>query len=228
MSVNDAIRSNSLVLGIFALITAALLAGTQQGTKERIAASERAVAQRALLEVVPKERHNNDMLNDLVDIPRRFLATLGVDEGAQINVARLNGKPVAYIVPAIAPDGYNGDIKMIIGINTDGSIAGVRITTHNETPGLGDKVETNKADWVYSFDGKSLRQPAIEGWAVKKDGGEFDQFTGATITPRAVVNQVLATLRYFNEDQLRLTRAAEASFVEAQVQQQTQAEQANQ
>ena len=203
------IRFNSLILGVCALITAALLAGTHLGTKERIAQEQRRVAQKALLEIIPAERHSNDMLMDTVAIPPRFLSTLGIDDG-EIHIARNQGQAIAVIVPATAPDGYNGDISMIVGINLkDSSIAGVRIIQHSETPGLGDKVDTNKSDWVLAFNGKSLANPSLAQWKVKKDGGQFDQFTGATITPRAVVQQIARVLQYFKEDRQRLLKATE-------------------
>lgn len=191
------ISKNSLLLGLFALVTAAILAGTQAGTEDRIAAAEREAAQKALLEIVPLERHNNDLLVDTLAIESQYWAALGLKNGGDIHIARDNGEAVAAIIPAVAPDGYSGDIKLIIGINADGSLAGVRALTHTETPGLGDKVDLKKSDWILGFDGKSLINPETKKWAVKKDGGEFDQFTGATITPRAVVNQVKRTLDFF-------------------------------
>ncbi len=191
------ISKNSLLLGLFALVTAAILAGTQAGTADRIAAAEREAAQKALLEIVPLDRHNNDLLVDTQMIAPQYWDALGLKSGGKIHIARDNGEAVAAIIPAVAPDGYSGDIKLIIGINADGSLAGVRALTHNETPGLGDKVELKKSDWILGFDHKSLTNPVLSGWAVKKDGGEFDQFTGATITPRAVVNQVKRTLEFF-------------------------------
>ena len=205
------IRFNSWVLGLFALITASLLALTNLGTKDRIEAAKREVAKRALLEIVPLERHNNDLLVDTIDIPAAYWPTLGI-EGGHINIARNGNDLVAVILPAVAPDGYSGDIQMIIGINVDGTIAGVRVISHNETPGLGDKVDLNKDDWILSFNGKSLENPKPEGWKVKKDKGTFDQFTGATITPRAVVQQVLKALQYFKEDKSRLLKAAATSI----------------
>ncbi|MGV6806742.1 MAG: electron transport complex subunit RsxG [bacterium] len=206
---DDAIRRNGVMLGVFGLVTAALLAGTNFATQDKIALEERKVAQRALLELVPDERHDNDLLEETLPIPDQYHIRLGIASDAAINVARMNGKPVAFIIPGVAPDGYNGKIKLIVGVNVDGTLAGVRVISHNETPGLGDKVEIRKSDWIFSFDGRSLSNPDVDGWAVKKDGGEFDQFTGATITPRAVVNQVLAVLRYFDEDRDRLLKATE-------------------
>ena len=198
------ISKNSLLLGAFALVTAGILAGTQQGTKDRIAEEERKAAQKALLEIVPLERHTNDILMDTVSIAEEHWQGLGLKAGGEINIARDQDQPVAIIVPAVAPDGYSGDIRMIIGINVDGSLAGVRVLAHNETPGLGDKVDLKKSDWILSFNGKSLTNPTSEGWQVKKDGGEFDQFTGATITPRAVVKQVKRSLDFFQQAKAQL------------------------
>lgn len=198
---------NSVVLGVFALVTAAMLAGTYLGTKDRIAAAQREVAKRALLEIIPLDRHNNDLLLDTVPVPANFWHTLGI-EGGEVNIAREGDEPVAIIVPSVAPDGYNGDIQLIIGINVDGTLAGVRVLSHHETPGLGDKVDLKKSDWILGFNGKSLRNPDPTLWKVKKDKGDFDQFTGATITPRAVVKQVYNTLKYYNEDRERLLKAA--------------------
>ncbi len=188
------IGKNSLLLGAFALVTAGVLAGTYQLTREQIASSERAAAQQALLEIIPKERHDNDLLADTLPVPEDSRDQLGLDAPADIHLARQDGEVAAIIVPAVAPDGYSGDIRMIVGINRDGTVAGMRVLTHRETPGLGDKVELKKSDWVLGFNGKSLGNPEPEQWQVKKDGGHFDQFTGATITPRAVVNQVRKVL----------------------------------
>lgn len=188
---------NSLLLGLFALATAAILAGTQAGTETRIAAAEREAAQKALLEIIPLERHNNDLLMDTRPIDPKYWPMLGLKQGGEINIARQDGQPIAAIIPAVAPDGYSGDIKLIIGINADGTLAGVRTLAHAETPGLGDKIELKKARWMLEFDGKSLTDPTLDGWEVKKDGGVFDQFTGATITPRAVVHQVRRALQFF-------------------------------
>jgi len=201
MLLGKSISTNSLLLGAFALVTAGILAGTKAGTEDRIAAAERMAAQKALLEIVPLERHNNDLLLDTVSIKEKHWAELGLKHGGDIHIAREDGKAIAAIIPAVAPDGYSGDIKLIIGVNADGSIAGVRSLAHSETPGLGDKVDLKKSDWILGFNDHSLSNPKPEGWAVKKDGGEFDQFTGATITPRAVVNQVKRTLEFFEQVQ---------------------------
>ena len=210
MSMASLVRSisfNSLLLGLFALITATLLSVTYLRTEEPIAEAKREVAKRALLEIVPLDRHTNNLLVDTVAIPAEFWPMLGVEEGLA-NIARQGDEPVAVILPSVAGDGYSGDIQMIIGINMDGTVAGVRVISHRETPGLGDKVDLNKSNWILGFNGKSLRNPTPDKWKVKKDGGNFDQFTGATITPRAVVNQVRKSLQYFKENREQLLKAA--------------------
>ena len=170
---------NSIVLALFALVTSLILATTNELTYERIEQSEREAAQRALLEIIPLERHDNDMLMDVQPVPEQYWATLGLKKGGNIHIARDQGQPVAAIIPAVTPDGYSGAISMIIGINFNGSIAGVRVVEHRETPGLGDKVDLKKSDWILSFNGKSLVNPQASGWKVKKEGGDYDQFTGS-------------------------------------------------
>jgi electron transport complex protein RnfG len=198
---------NSLLLALFALITALILASTDRVTEVRIAESERLAAQKALFEIVPLALHNNDLLVDLQPIPEQYWLALGLDNGGDVHIARLDDQPVAAIVPSITTDGYSGDIAMIVGINFDGTVAGVRVVDHKETPGLGDKVELRKSDWILSFNGKSLNNPEISKWNVKKDRGDFDQFTGATITPKAVIHQIAKTLEYFEKDRERLLSA---------------------
>lgn len=199
------ISKNSFILAAFALVTAGTLALTNLGTQERIAKAERAAQQRALYEIVPLSEHDNDLLTDTLEVPEAARAALGLANGERhIHRARQAGTITALIVPATAPDGYSGNIDMIVGVKRDGSVAGVRITLHKETPGLGDKIELKKHQWILSFNGKSLQVPVLEEWKVRKDGGVFDQFAGATITPRAVVGQVRRVLEFVaaNQDAL--------------------------
>ena len=203
---------NSLLLALFALITALILASTDRLTEDRIAESERLAAQKALFEIVPVERHSNDLLLDVQPIPEQYWKTLGLESGGDIHIARLNGQPVAAIIPSITPEGYSGDIAMIVGVNFDGSVAGVRVVEHKETPGLGDKVDLRKSDWILSFNGKSLTNPQAKAWNVKKEKGAFDQFTGATITPRAVIHQIAKTLEYFSQDKERLLNELNSAY----------------
>jgi Na+-translocating ferredoxin:NAD+ oxidoreductase subunit G len=194
--IGKSISKNSVLLGTFALVTTALLAFTAEFTKERIAKSEREAQQKALFEIVPRSRHENDLLSETIKIPEDAWTGLGLKSGGEIHVARHADETIAVIIPAVAPDGYSGAIRMIVGINADGTIAGIRILDHHETPGLGDSIDLKKSRWILGFDGKSLSLPTPAHWKVKKDGGNFDQFAGATITPRAVVNQVRRVLEF--------------------------------
>lgn len=203
------ISRNALLLGLFAAATAGLIALTFQGTHERIEMSQRQAAQRALLEIVPPERHNNDLLNSTVTLTPEQQRALGVGPQATVHIARQDGQPVALIIPVVAPDGYSGDIRMIVGVNMDGSVAGVRVLQHRETPGLGDKLDLNISNWILTFNGRTLGNPPASQWAVRRDGGVFDQFTGATITPRAVVRQVRNVLELFEQEHKALLQAAQ-------------------
>ena len=191
-----AARNGGMLAG-FALAATAGIAGTFALTQARIAEQELRARSRALLEIVPPSRHDNRPLEDTVTLAAPQQLSLDRSEPAHAAfIARRGADAVAAILPAVAPDGYTGDIHLLVGVNRDGSVAGVRVTHHRETPGLGDKVELRKSDWVLSFNGASLGSPKPARWAVKKDGGDFDQFTGATITPRAVVAAVKRALEY--------------------------------
>lgn len=206
--IRQAITKNALFLGLFAMLTTALIAATHIGTKDRIAEQIRIAREKALLEIVPRSRHDNQMLDTTLVIDDSKYLNLA--EAQQAFAAMVQGQAVALIVPVVAPDGYSGKIDLLVGINTDGSLAGVRIVQHAETPGLGDKVELKKSDWVLSFNDLSIGNPEPEGWAVKKDGGQFDQFTGATITPRAVVRAVYNALLYYQQHQQALLTEIES------------------
>ena len=117
---------------------------------------------------------------------------------------RINGDVIGVILPTTARDGYSGDIRALVGVRQDGTVAGVRVGAHRETPGLGDKVDIRKSDWVTDFNSRSLADPALPGWNVKKDGGVFDQFTGATVTPRAVILATRRALEYANLHKAKL------------------------
>lgn len=186
---------NGLILGMFAIATVGLIALTQQGTAERIASEQRRVQMSALNEILPHDQHDNDLLEDSFMVADRTYLNLPAPSEAWRGLQ--DGKVVAVILPVVAPDGYSGRIDLLVGIRANGEVAGVRVTRHRETPGLGDKVETAKSPWILSFNGTSLQVPLPAEWAVRKDGGSFDQFTGATITPRAVVQAVYRSLEYF-------------------------------
>ncbi|MEP5569947.1 MAG: electron transport complex subunit RsxG [Halioglobus sp.] len=193
--IGQSITRNSILLGMFAIATGTLLAGSYLLTKDRIAEEARKAEEKALLQIVPRERHDNSMLDDTLPVGPQ-ITELGLRDDKRIYLAKKGSNVVAAIIPATARDGYSGDIDLIVGVNADGSVAGVRALSHKETPGLGDKVDLAKSDWILSFDGKSLSDPAPSGWAVKKDKGDFDSFTGATITPRSVVAATRRVLEY--------------------------------
>lgn len=205
--IREVITRNSVLLGIFAAVTTAGIASTYLGTKEAITEQKRQAEQAALVEIIPLSRHNNAMLDTTIKVSdTEYLA---LEDEKKIFVAKQDNKVVGFIIPAIAPEGYTTKIELIVGINVDSSIAGVRVLSHKETPGLGDKVDLNKSDWVLGFNGKSLTNPTPDKWKVKKDKGEFDQFTGATVTPRAVTKAVFQTLNYFDQNKARLLKQAE-------------------
>ncbi|WP_339412219.1 electron transport complex subunit RsxG [Pseudomonas sp. EA_35y_Pfl2_R5] len=195
---------NALVLGLFAIATVGLVAVLQQATAERIANAEREAQVRALSEILPQGSYDNHLLDNSIQLHDPLL---GSKSPQTAYIALKDGQPSAVILRATAPDGYSGAIHLLIGIHADGRLAGVRALSHRETPGLGDKIELAKSAWIRSFDGKSLRNPSEDGWAVKKDRGEFDQFAGATITPRAVVKAVHKALQYFDAHQEQLFAA---------------------
>lgn len=204
--ISRSMLKNSLVLGLFAILTVGLVAITQQGTATRIAEAEREAKNRALSELLPAGSYDNH-LQDAMRLVQDPLLDNKVASPAYL--ATLDGKPTAVILQVTAADGYSGSILLLVGIQADGKLAGVRVIRHKETPGLGDKIELVKSPWVLSFAGKSLQNLAPEGWAVKKDGGEFDQFAGATITPRAVVKAVHQSLQYFDAHQAELLMPVE-------------------
>ena len=188
-----------VLLGLFAIIGTTILAITHEQTKERIAENERNVLLRNLHAVISPDTHDNELFSDTIEVTDAKL--LGSKKPITVYRARLNKTPVAAVFAAVAPDGYNGDIKLLIAIKMDGSLLGVRVVGHRETPGLGDYIEVARSDWITKFTGLSLNNPAKKSWHVKRDGGEFDQFTGATITPRAVVRAVYNSLVYFEQHQ---------------------------
>jgi electron transport complex protein RnfG len=201
------ILRNSVILGLFAVATVGMIAVTQQTTAERISEAQRRVQLSALNEIVPHDQHDNDLLTDSFSVQDRQYLSLSAPANAYR--ARQGERVSAVILPVVAPDGYSGRIDLLVGIRADGCIAGVRSVSHRETPGLGDKIDAGKSQWILSFNGKSLSMPIPEQWAVKKDGGQFDQFTGATITPRAVVKAVYQALTYFDQHRAALLQLDE-------------------
>lgn len=196
-----AIEKNARILALFAIACTAVVGITYELTKDRIAKQEQKELLSTLHAIVPDSIHDNDMSAHCVTVND---ALLGMNGEQLAYLATINEKPVAAAIETIAPDGYNGKIHLIVAMNYDGSVSGVRTIKHKETPGLGDKIEIRKSNWITGFSGKTDEQITSPRWGVKKDGGMFDQFTGATITPRAVVKAVANTAEFFrhNKEQL--------------------------
>ncbi len=192
----------AITLIAFAVVFTALLAYVFQITKVPIEKSEAAARLALFRQIVPENMHDNDILKDKLTIAPNAL--LGNKQATIANRARINNVPEAVILEAIAHDGYSGDIKLLIAIKYDGSISGVRVLTHKETPGLGDYIDIAKDDWIKLFDNESLTKISDKNWNVKKDNGQFDYMAGATITPRAVVKAVHKALQYFEANKVAL------------------------
>jgi len=180
-----------ILLGVFALLASGALAWASSATSDSIAAAEAKDLRDSLSEVLPRGLADNDFLKDTLDIERN-------GKPVTIYLARRGGVVIGAIFK-LAERGYAADIQVLMAVDADGRTLGVRVLKHAETPGLGDKIELAKSKWIKTFDGKSIGQPSLEQWAVKKDGGVFDQFAGATITPRAVVKTVKGGLEFFSE-----------------------------
>lgn len=180
------IRKHGITLALFAAGSTGLTAAINMMTKTTI--DEQAALQQKVLfdQVIPANRYNNNLQNSCFVVNSPALGK-GMHH---VYIARMDDTPVAAILEATAPDGYSGAIQLLVGADFNGTVLGTRVTEHHETPGLGDKIELRLSDWITHFAGKSIGGEHDAHWAVKKDGGDFDQFTGATITPRAVVNAV--------------------------------------
>lgn len=180
------LRKHGVTLAVFTAITTALTAVVNELTKGTIA-QQSALQQKQLFDqVIPPEAYDNDPQQScfIVSSPQ-----LGAGDH-RVFVARKGDAPTGVIMEATAPDGYSGAIRLLVGADFTGTVLGVRVTEHHETPGLGDKIELRISDWITGFAGQHIASANDARWAVKKDGGQFDQFTGATITPRAIVNAV--------------------------------------
>lgn len=183
----------ALILLVFVAIFSGLLASAYLATKPAIDATALAEKMKLVDEVLPKSAYDNDPLHDARQLPA--VAALGLDEPSTVYRARRGGEASALLLEAVAADGYSGKIRLLLAVGADGTIYGVRVTQHRETPGLGDYVEPKKdknkeRPWITQFNGLSPADCSEREWRVKKDGGRFDANAGATVTPRAVVKAV--------------------------------------
>ena len=207
-----AIRT-AVILFAFVVIFTGVLAGAYTWTRPALLATAAQEKLKLVNEVLPSARYDNDLLTDTLQIPAA--AELGTDESTVVYRARRGGEPAAVVLEAIAPDGYSGKIRLIVAVLADGTLGGVRVVAHRETPGLGDYIEPkkdkNKArPWITQFNGLGLTAVPDREWKVKKDGGRFDANAGATVTPRAVVKAVHKALKYVADHRDQLYQAAES------------------
>ena len=202
-------QRNALILGAFALVTTCLIVLTFLGTKDTIKAQQQRVLLQVINDVVPAESFTNDIQHNCASLPvdqqLGGADDLKVYRGYSINNTQLT----SVAIETVAADGYSGDIRLIVGVSGEflSTVTGVRVLEHKETPGLGDKIDLRISDWILSFNNQQYQPQQTSHWAVKKDGGQFDAFTGATITPRAVIKAVLNTVQYVQTHQNKLALA---------------------
>ena len=205
MAESPIMRSGVTLAAIAALCTA-LVAITYRLTDERIAANEQAWLEQSLQPALSGLFFDSSVSESVLTIPAPH--ELPGSEDAVIYRVFSGISPVAALFVVSARDGYAGAIKMLVGIDINGKVTGVHVLAHRETPGLGDRIESSKTDWVKQFDGRSLGDPVTGGWKIKRDGGDFDQLSGASVTPRAVVKAVRETLEYFDANAVTIFAAA--------------------
>lgn len=196
----------AITLVAFAFVGTAMLAYVFDTTRAPIEASEKEARLALFKQILPESTYDNDLLKDNVEIVPN--EQLGNRQPTVANIAKSNGKTAGVILEAVAHDGYSGDIKLLIAIRADGSISGVRVLAHKETPGLGDYIDITHGNWIKLFNDESVNKTPIEQWHVKKDGGKFDYIAGATITPRAVVKAVLKALQFYEANKQTLFAVA--------------------
>ena len=209
-SIQHTMAKNGLILAVFAIVTTGLIALTFFGTKDQIALQQQKKLLSILNAVIDESSYDNAIQLDCALVTSAEL--LGSDEPQRIYRATKQGEAVAAAIKTTAPDGYSGKIQLVVGVTSDqagsATVTGVRVLEHKETPGLGDKIDLRINNWVLDFDNQIYHAEIATNWAVKKDGGQFDQFTGATITPRAVVNAVKLSVEYYLANQAAIFSAA--------------------
>ena len=206
---DSSIIKNGLTLAAIAAICTALVAATFELTDERIAGNQQAWLEQSLQPALGSLQFDSGVSDSRLTIPSPH--GLPGSDDAIIYRVYSKSEPAAALFVVSARDGYSGAIRLLVGVDVNGELTGVNVLEHRETPGLGDLVETGKSDWALQFRGRSLANPASDGWAIRRDGGEFDQLTGATVTPRAIVKAVRETLEYFAAHSVEIFAADEVS-----------------
>lgn len=187
------------ILAGLAAICTALVAGTHAVTAPRIAANEQAYLEQSLQPVLQGIEYDGMLSESTITVPPPH--DLPGDDPVTVYRVYADGAPIAALFVVEARGGFSGPIRLLVGVDAGGAVTGVRVLSHRETPGLGDKIDADKSDWALQFTGRSLGDPEATGWAIRRDGGEFDQLTGASITPRAVIRGIRETLQYFDANQ---------------------------
>lgn len=197
-----------LTLGLVALLSATLLAGINELTRDRIASEQQRQALATLNQLVPESGYDNALIED------RFSAWIsGLSAPSTIYRARMDSEPVALLADVTTPDGYSGDIRLLVGLAPDGEVIGVRVLEHRETPGLGDKIEFKRSNWIGQFAGKSLGNPPAQAWAADKREGAFDTLSSATITSSAVIEAVRNVLAWYSANRDNAFKIASESKI---------------
>ncbi|AKS41662.1 RnfABCDGE type electron transport complex subunit G [Wenzhouxiangella marina] len=192
----------ALALALLAIAAAVLLAGLNRVTEAPIREAREQRALRVLNQVLAPSRYDNDLARDRVDI-----AVGALDPSARVHRAYLQGEPSAAVIDMSTPRGYSGDIRLLIAITPEAEVISVRVVEHRETPGLGDRVEARRSDWIDQFAGRSIDQPPREAWASDQRGGAFDTLTSATITSTAVIDAVATSLEAYRHARERIWAA---------------------
>lgn len=209
-TVKAAVSKNTKILTLFAVACTVAVGLISQLTADTIKEQQQQYLLNTLHTIIEPSRYDNDIANDCIAVSA---PELGSNKVHKAYIARKLNQVVAVAMTSTATEGYSGDIDFIIAINTDNSVSGVRVLKHQETPGLGDKIERRKSDWITEFNGKRLLSDNDERWAVAKDNGMFDQFTGATITPRGLIAGIKDTLNYFAQHQAQLLKQNNACAI---------------
>lgn len=199
----------AVTLSVVIAVCVALVTATHLMTADQIAANEKALLERSLAPALAGLSFDGSVSESLLVLQPPH--ELPGDDPAQIYRVYADGEPAAALIAVTARGGFSGPIRILVGVDISGQVTGVRILDHEETPGLGDKIDPSKSRWVFQFDGRALGDPGVDDWAIRSDGGEFDQITGASVTPRAVIKAIRDTLIYFesHRDTLFATPATE-------------------
>jgi electron transport complex protein RnfG len=204
----NAVLKSGVTLAAIAAICTSLVATTYHFTADRIAANDKALLEQSLHPALSDIFYDSGVSESLLVLPPPH--DLPGSEEALIYRVYANKEPVAALFVVTARDGFSGPIRILLGVDIDGAVTGIRILRHRETPGLGDKIVVSRSDWVHQFAARSLGDPEVTDWAIRRDGGQFDQLTGASITPRAVIKAMRDTLVYFETHKDEIFAAATA------------------